>query len=187
MPGPDPSTNTSNAVQNRSMMKFEISHRLINRNLPISRIKLNRPSPLPRFHLLSRTFSREIRKLLGFGCPRNERSQGNTYMKSVSYIEGTRVTSLLDSCWKRIVAMARHRRLSVSSEIQAGRPTSVEYYFFSLSLSFFTTEFSDIHGCVVGCVSSGRGTTRLVFRLAIEPSNFRRENGVDVIGRELAD
>ena len=137
MPGPDPSTNTSNAVQNRSMMEFEISHRLINRDLSISRIKLNRPSPLPRFHLLSRTFSREIRKLLGFGCPRNERSQGNTYMKSVSYIEGTRVTSLLDSRWKRIVAMARHRRLSVSFEIQAGRPTSVEYYFFSLSLSLF--------------------------------------------------
>ena len=140
MPGPDPSTNTSNAVQNRSMMEFEISHRLINRDLSISRIKLNRLSPLPRFHLLSRTFSREIRKLLGFGCPRNERSQGNTYMKSVSYIEGTRVTSLLDSRWKRIVAMARHRRLSVSFEIQAGRPTSVEYYFFSLSLSLFSPQ-----------------------------------------------
>lgn len=64
-------------------------------------------------------------------------------------------------------------------------PTSVEL-FSSLSLSsFFIPGFSGIHGRVVGCVSNGRETTRLVFRLAIEPSNFRRENGVDVIGREL--
>lgn len=49
MPGPDPSANTSNATRidrpldtTEPSDEFEISHRFINRDLPISRMKLNR-------------------------------------------------------------------------------------------------------------------------------------------------